>query len=271
MKRMINYTDQNITEIDFKDVPTEAAIIPLRNAVVLPGVLLPIFVGRTESVDLIEKIGKPGQLVALFTQISPQDEEVDFDKLYKTGTLAEIHRVLPMGEGGFQVFLQGIQKIELLEITQNTPHLRGRITPVGEITDHAEERYREFQAHVVRYVENHPGIPDEITGFVRRITNPSSLANQIVFFSQKEIGEKIDFMRISSVNEKMDTVQKDLIEETNRLVMEKEVRDKVEKDAAQMQREFYLRKQMETIRKELGEDDTGETDDLEKQLADKWL
>lgn len=271
MKRMIQYTDQNTTEISFKDVPPEVPIIPLRNAVVLPGVLLPIFVGRSESVDLIERIGKPGEIVGLFTQISPTDEEVNYKKLYHTGTLAEIHRVLPMGEGGFQVFLQGIQKIELLNITQTQPHLRGRITPVGEINDYTEEKFREFQAHTVRYVENHPGIPDEIVGFVKRLTNPSALANQIIFFSQREIHEKIDFMKISSVAEKMELVQKSLIEETNRLVMEREVREKVEKDAAQMQREFYLRKQLETIRKELGEDETDETDDLEKNLTDKWL
>ena len=271
MSSIIRYADQNVTEIKWSDVPSEIPIIPLRNAVVLPGVLLPIFVGRTESVDLVEKIGKPGALVALFTQKSPSDEEVNEKKLYRTGTLAEIHRILPMGEGGFQVFLQGIQKIELVKITQTRPHMRGEITPVGEIQDLSEDAFKEFQAHVVRYVEIHPGIPVEVSSFVKRLSNASSLANQIVFFSQRKIEEKIDFMRLSSVSEKVNVVQESLVEETNRLQMENEVREKVEKDTTKMQRDFYLRKQLETIRKELGESDEDDNDELEKQLAEKWL
>jgi len=271
MSTIIRYADQNTTEIDKSLVPLELPIIPLRNAVVLPSVLLPIFVGRNESVEIIEKQGKPGSLIALFTQISPQEEKVDEKHLYRTGTLAEIHRVIPMGEGGYQVFLQGIQKVELIEIVSSTPHLTGRVMPLGEIRDVTDEQFMEFQAHVVRYVEAHPGIPDEVTAFVKRLKNPSALANQVVFFSDREIEQKIDFLRISSVSEKLKVVQEDLVEQTNRMQMEKEVRDKVEQDTSKMQRDFYLRKQMETIRKELGDDDASEADDIEKQLKEKWL
>ena len=271
MSSSIRYTDQNITEIDKSRIPLELPVIPLRNAVVLPGVLLPIFVGRNESIELIEKNGKPGSLVALFTQISAQEENVDEKNLYRTGSLAEIHRVIPMGEGGYQVFLQGVQKIELIEVVKTSPYLVGRVMPLGELNDSTDEQFLEFQAHVVRYVEAHPGIPDEVSNFVRRLKNPSALANQVVFFSQKEIHEKIDFMKISSIAEKIRKVQEDLVEETNRMQMEREVREKVEQDTTKMQRDFYLRKQMETIRKELGEDDEADTDDIEKQLKEKWL
>ncbi len=267
----IRYANQNVTEIDKKDIPTEVPIIPLRNAVVYPSVLLPIFVGRTESVNLVEKYGKPGTLVGLFSQKSPTEEKVKKDSLYHTGTLAEIHRVLPMGEGGYQVFLQGVQKIELVDVKQYDPFLKGRIMPLGELQDFDESKLQAFQSTVLKYVETHPGIPDEVAGFVKRLNNPSALANQVVFFSQREIEEKIDFLKISSINEKINAVEDSLVEETNRLKMENEVRTKVEKDAETMQREFYLRKQMETIRKELGESDDDEVDDLEKQLAEKWL
>ncbi|MCE9599404.1 MAG: endopeptidase La [Spirochaetia bacterium] len=271
MSTSIRYADQNTTEIDKGALPLELPIIPLRNAVILPSVLLPIFVGRNESVELIEKQGQPGQLIALFTQVSAQEEKIDAKNLYRTGTLAEIHRVIPMGEGGYQVFLQGVQKIELIDIVSTSPYLVGRVMPLGEINDVSDEQFLEFQAHVVRYVEAHPGIPDEVTSFVKRLKNPSALANQVVFFSGKEISEKVDFLKISSVSDKLKTVQSDLIEETNRMQMEREVRDKVEKDTSKMQRDFYLRKQLETIRKELGEDDENETDDLESQLKAKWL
>lgn len=271
MSSVIRYADQNLTEIDLKDVPREVPVIPLRNAVVLPGVLLPIFVGRTESVNLVEAVAKPGTLVALFTQKSPADETVAQKDLYTSGTLAEIHRIIPMGEGGYQVLMQGIQKIELLKLLQTEPYLRAQITPLGEIQDIEENDFREFQEHVVRFVTTHPGIPDEITGFVKRLKNPSALANQIVFFSQREIAEKVSFLRVSSVAEKIRQLQDQLIEDTNQMKMEKEVREKVEEDANKMQRDFYLRKQMETIRKELGESDDDDTDELESQLAEKIL
>lgn len=271
MSSVIRYADQNVTEIPLKEMPHEAPIIPLRNAVVLPSVLLPIFVGRTESVNLIEKIGKPGSLVALFTQKSAGDEEVDADGLHSTGALAEIHRIIPMGEGGYQVLLQGVQKIELLSVVQQKPYLVGRISALGELNDCDERNYKEFQEHVIRYIKSHPTIPDEIIGFVKRLNNPSALANQIVFFSQREIVDKIQFLRISSVADKVQSLQASLIEETNQMQMEREVREKVEEDSQKMQREFYLRKQMETIRKELGDNDEDDTEELEKQLAETQL
>jgi len=271
MSSIIRYADQNVTEINQPDIPLEVPIIPLRNAVVLPGILLPIFVGRSESVKLVEEFGNPGTLIGLFSQISPSDEEVKEEGLYRTGTLAEIHRILPMGEGGYQVFLQGVQKIELISVSQTKPHLMGKIQPVFEINDVSDEQFLEFQAHVVRFIESHPGIPDEITAFIRRLKNPAALVNQIIFFSQKDISEKIEFSTIQSISEKITLLKSYLMEETSRLLMEKEVRDKVEKDTSKMQREFYLRKQMETIRQELGEGEVDEADELEKLLEEKWL
>ena len=87
-----------------------------------------------------------------------------------------------MGEGGYQVLMQGVQKIELLKLLQTEPYLRAQITPIGEIQDIEDNDFREFQEHVVRFVTTHPGIPRRnLTGFVKRLKNPSALANQIVF------------------------------------------------------------------------------------------
>lgn len=271
MESVIRYADQNITQIQTEDVPFEAPIIPLRNALVFPGVVLPIFVGRSGTLELVEQLGKPGALVALFTQKSADVEQIDQKDLYSTGVLAEIHKVMPMSEGGYQVLLQGVQKIELNRITSKQPYLTGRISPLGEIEDYTDEQFQEFKAHVLGYVESHPGIPDEISTFVRKLSNPSALANQVLFFSQKPAEEKIQALRISSIKEKLETVQSYLVEETQRLKMENEVRKKVEQDTSKMQREFYLRKQLETIRKELGEEDGGDDDELENQLREKSL
>jgi len=267
----IRYADQNLTEIELAAVPEVVPVVPLRNAVILPGVLLPVFVGRNESIQLIEAEGQPGALIGLFTQRSAQDENVDVSGLYRIGTLAEVHRVMPVGEGGYQVFLQGVQKIELVRQVEGKPYLQARISPIGEIVDASEDAQKIFQSHVLEFIKIHPGIPDEVAAFVKRLKNPSSLANQVVFFSRMEIEEKIHFMKLSSVQEKIDHVQKWLIEETQSLRMEQEVRERVEQDTSRMQREFYLRKQMEQIRKELGEDDTDDTDDLEKTMREKNL
>ncbi|GIX43563.1 MAG: Lon protease [Leptospiraceae bacterium] len=268
---LIKYNDQNITEIKQQDIPEIIPIIPLRNAVVFPGIILPIFVGRIESIKLIEEYGKPGSLVGVFTQKNPEDEKVNNEGLYKIGSLAEIHRVIPMGEGGFQVFLQGVQKIELLEIVSSEPYLKGRIRPRYEIKNYTEEDIIEFQTYVIRYIENNPAIPDDVVGYIKKIKNPSALANQVIFFSNKTNEEKIEFLKIDSIKEKLEYTKKYLLDETQRLIMEREVREKVEQDAAKLQKEFYLRKQLETIKKELGETDIGDADELEKRILEKKL
>jgi ATP-dependent Lon protease len=268
---LIRYNDQNITEIKQQDIPEIIPVIPLRNAVVFPGILLPIFVGRVESIKLIEEFGKPGALIGVFTQKNPEDEKVDIEGLFRIGSLAEIHRVIPMGEGGFQVFLQGVQKIELLEIVSDNPYLKGRIKPKFEIQNYTEDDVIEFQTYVVRYIENNPLIPDEVVNYIKRIKNPSALANQVIFFSNKTNEEKIEFLKIDSIKEKLDYTKKYLLDETQRLIMEKEVREKVEQDAAKLQKEFYLRKQLETIKKELGETDFSDADELEKRILEKKL
>lgn len=268
---LIKYNDQNITEIKQQDIPEIIPIIPLRNAVVLPGIILPIFVGRMESIKLIEEFSKPGSLIGVFTQKNPEDEKVDLDGLYRIGSLVEIHRVIPMGEGGFQVFLQGVQKIELLEIVSRDPYLKGKIRPKYEIKNYTEEDVIEFQTYVIRYIENNPVIPDDVVNYIKRIKNPSALANQVIFFSNKSNEEKIEFLKIDSIKEKLEYTKKYLLDETQRLIMEREVREKVEQDAAKLQKEFYLRKQLETIKKELGETDYSDADELEKRIIEKKL
>lgn len=268
MSNIIRFADQNITEIDKQKIPDEIPIIPLRNAVVFPGVILPIFVGRSESVRLIEELGQAGSLVALFTQVNAEEEEVqDANGLYNTGCLAEIHRVVPIGEGGYQVLIQGIQKLDLKEIISVKPYLKARVQARGELHDFDEDNVQEFREHVQRFIKAHPGIPDEIISFVKQLNNPASLANQIIFFSNRNIKEKIEFLEINSLREKIQRLQKELIQETQRLGMEKEVRQKVEEDAGNMQKEFYLRKQLETIRKELGDDEDDELAELEASIT----
>lgn len=269
---MIKYNDQNINEIKQIDVPEIIPVIPLRNAVVLPGVVLPIFVGRTESIKIIEENGKPGSLIGVFTQKDPDSEKVEsIEDVYPIGSIVEIHKVIPMGEGGFQVFLQGIQKVEIMEILDKEPFLKAKVKALYEIKDTAEEDLLEIQTYVIRYIENNPMIPDEVIHFIRKITNPSSLVNQVIFFSNKSNEEKIEFLKIQSVKEKLEYTKKYLLDETQRLIMEKELREKVEQDASKLQKEFYLRKQLEKIKKELGESDFSDTDELEKRILEKKL
>lgn len=272
MNPMIKYNDQNISEIQPSEVPEIVPVIPLRNAVVFPGVVLPIFVGRSESIKIIENFHKPGSIISVFTQKDPEKEKVESkEDLFSIGSLVEIHKVIPMGEGGFQVIVQGIQKIQLIELIQEQSYLKAEIKPIYEIKDTTEEDRLEIQTYIIRYIENNPMIPDEVISYVRRIINPSTLVNQVIFFSNKSNEEKIEFLRIQSIKEKIEYTKKHLLDETQRLIMEKELREKVEQDASKLQKEFYLRKQLEAIKKELGESDSSDLDELEKKILEKKL
>ncbi len=273
MNKMIGklrYSDHNITEIPFEEVPQKVPIIPLKNAVLMPGILLPILVGRNDSLKLVETECKPGFFIALFTQYSPQEKIADVEQMYPIGTLAEIHRVVSMGEGGYQIILQGIQKIKLHSIIEKKPYLKGCISPIPEIHDVKKKMLREFQEMVIYYIKNHPNIPDEIIAFVRRLENASSLANQIIFFSQREITERIKFLSIGRVSKKIKILSEKIKTEIGELKLAQTVHNKIEEDASKIQKEFYLRKQLETIRKELGDKDE-EDNDLEQQLEKKYL
>ncbi len=272
---MIRYNDQNITEItdeDIKGILDSVPIIPLRNAVVFPGIVLPVFVGRNESIKLVENFSQAGSLIAVFTQKNAESEEIkNIEDLYTIGTLTEVHKVIPMSEGGYQVLLQGVQKIELKKFVEFKPFLKGRVKPLYEEKDFSEEDIIEIQTYVIRYIENNPAIPDDVVNYIKRITNPSALVNQVIFFSNLSNEEKISFLKRTSIKDKIEYTKKYLIDETQRLIMEKEVREKVEQDASRLQREFYLRKQLEVIKKELGETDSGDIDDLEKRINEKKL
>ncbi len=268
----IKYNNQNINEIQPSEVPEVVPVIPLRNAVVLPGVVLPIFVGRIESIKIIENFHKSGSIISVFTQKDPEKEKVETkEDLFPIGSLVEIHKVIPMGEGGFQVIVQGIQKIQLIEFIDDDSYSKVKIKPIYEIKDTTEEDLFEIQTYVIRYIENNPAIPDEVSHFIRRITNPSALVNQVIFFSNKTNEEKIEFLKIHSVKEKIEYTKKYLLDETQRLIMEKELREKIEQDASKLQKEFYLRKQLEAIKKELGESDLSDVDDLHKKILEKKL
>lgn len=271
MGTVIRYADQNITEIDAEDVPEILPVIPMRNSVVLPGVLLPIFVGRQESIHLVESIGHPGALVCLFTQVNPDEEKVSDSSFYQVGTLCEIHRMIPMSEGGYQIFLQGVQKVRLLQIKSTTPHLTAEIEPLGELKNVSDDDYIQFRYKVLRYVDLHPGIPSEIAAIIKRIKNPSALANQVIFLSKLENEEKVHLLSMDSVEDKVTHIMAMLEEEIRRLRMENEVREKVENNTTEMQREFYLRKQLDIIRKELGETEDDDVHELEKNLRAKFL
>ncbi len=270
MNGMIRYLDQDLTEIEEDKVLSEVFVIPLRNAVILPGILLPVFIGRRESIQLIKEEAKPGELVGLFTQYSPQDEEISEDKLYSTGCLAEIHHIVYINGGGYQVFLQGIQKIKLEKIIQKKPYMKAKISPLVEIKDVSKKTHKEFQERVIQYLKNHTEVPNEISGFIRKLDNPSSLANQITFFSEKSVEEKIKYLEISHISEKIKLLDEELITEINRIHIEKDMEQKIEDDVFRFQKESYLRKQMDIIRKELGEENE-EVDDIEKQFEQKYL
>ncbi len=267
---MLKYTDHNITEIEPHLVPTQISIIVLRNAVVLPGMLLPVFVARKEALELLEAEGKAGSLVGLFTQKYPENDEITLETLYPIGCLAEIHKIDPLGDDGYQVLLQGIHKIKLENIIQSQPYLIGKITPLTEAKDYTEEEVKALQNLVIEYVQVNPNIPNDVIKYIKKMSNPSALANQIVFFSQKSIEDRIHFLEIHSIKEKIQKLYTDLKNEINHLKVDLEIQETVTKDTHRIQKEYYLRKQLETIQKELGEHEDDHIE-LEKKLSSKFL
>lgn len=264
----IRFADQNNIDIKLADIPTMLPMIPLRNAVVFPGVLLPIFVSHKESIELLEKEAKIGTLVGLFTQRSPQQNKMVEKSFYEVGTLAEIHRIVSMGKEGYQILLHGVYRIKLEKLIQKDTYLRARVSPFVEIMDLDPKVAKKFEILVSDYTNLHPDIPKDLGSFLKGLSDTSILANQIIFFSQKSLKERIRFLKMNKLSRKIDSLIKELMEKNNRLRVEKDIQNKMKEDGNKMYKEFYLRKQLEIINKELGET-SDETDELIARLTKK--
>jgi ATP-dependent Lon protease len=260
------------TALAVRPIPEDALIlIPLRAAVIFPGIVAPLTVGRGSSVSAVQEAVRQGRRVGFLLQRDAAADRVGADDLHWVGTAGEIVRYLPAAEGAHHLAVQGESRFRVTEFLDGWPFLVGRVAWVPEASETGEDieaRFLQLKAQAIEAIKLLPNVPDELAGAVQAVSSPSQLADMVANLLDIGNEEKQAVLEAFDLRQRLDLVLQHLAARVSVLRLSKEIGDKTRKEFDERQREHVLREQMRQIQKELGdtEDTAAELEELQKSL-----
>lgn len=250
-------TDEDEATMDDLKIPDTLPVLPLKNTVLFPGVILPISVGREKSVKLIQDVNQKDKLLGTITQKDASIEEPTPKDLYETGTIGQIIKILEMPDGSTTVIIQGRQRFRLNKILQEDPYFVANIKLLEEVKP--LRKSKEYEAIVsslkdlsIKIIQLSSNIPPETSFAVKNIDSSTFLINFICSNSNLNAGEKQKLLEINDLKKRGTILLEFLSREVQKLELKNDIQSKVKKDIDKQQREFILHQQMKTIQSELG-------------------
>jgi len=245
-------------QMNSEKVPEELSILPLRNTVLFPGVVIPITVGRDKSINLIKDAYKGDKIIGVVAQKNDSVEDPTVEDLNKIGTVAQIIKMLRMPDGNTTVIIQGKKRFELKEIKQTQPYIKAAIHAFSETRPKKDDK--EFDALVsslkdlaLQIVKQSPHIPSEAGFALKNIESPSFLINFISSNMNATVEDKQKMLEVIDLKERATMVLSNLTKELQMLELKNQIQSKVKVDLDKQQRDYFLHQQMKTIQEELGE------------------
>ena len=254
-------------------LPEDAiAIVPARNMVLFPGVIIPIALGREGSIAAAQSAARAEKPVGVLLQRDSANDTPLADDLHWVGTLAGILRYITAPDGTHHVVCQGEQRFRVLQFLEGYPFLAARIERIEEPeikSDGLEARMLQLTERVNEVLQLLPNVPQEMVAAVRNVTSPTVLVDMVASFMDVKPAEKQDILETFDVQTRIDKVLRLLAHRIEVLRLSKQIGEQTKEAVDQRQREFLLREQMKAIQKELGEDEdnTEELADLSKAIA----
>ncbi len=243
--------------MDSEDIPDVLSILPLRNTVLFPGVVIPITVGRDKSIKLIKEAYKGTKIIGVVSQKDQAIEDPEFDQLNSIGTVAYIIKMLRMPDGSTTVIIQGKKRFEMNEFLQSEPYIKASITPFAEVKPGKKDK--EFNALVgslkdmsLQIIKSSPNIPSEASFAIKNIESPSFLINFISSNMNAEVAVKQQMLEVADLKKRATMVLEHLSKELQLLEIKNQIQSKVKTDIDKQQREYFLSQQLKTIQEELG-------------------
>lgn len=240
-----------------EELPEEVAILPLRNTVLFPGVVIPITAGRDKSIQLIKDANKSDKIIGVVAQKDQNIENPSPGDLFSLGTVAQILRVLKMPDGNTTIIIQGKRRFEIQSITKEEPYLKASIKPVQEIIP--QKNNSKFQATIdsikdmaLKIIHENPNIPSEASFAIKNIQSHAFLINFVSSNMNLSVKEKQRLLSIFDLQESAIECLRLMNIEYQKLELKNDIQSKVRTDLDQQQREYYLNQQMKTIQEELG-------------------
>ncbi len=269
-------SEEEEKELTEAEIPESLPILPLKNTVLFPGVVVPITVGRDRSLALVKEAYAGDKTIGVVTQKNEDIEEPEYKDLHKIGTVAQILKLIKMPDGSRSIVIQGKSNFKATEFTQSNPYFKAEVEPYPKEMDiqglELDASVRNIKETATKIINMSPNIPSEATIAVNNINSPTFLLNFISSNLNVSISDKQELLEIQKFSKNLDKVMEFLEKEVQVLDMSEKIRTKVKSDIDDQQREFYLRQQMKAIQEELGED--AEQQDIEKlreRLAKKKL
>ena len=250
-------TDENDDATNKLDIPEILPILPLRNTVLFPGVVLPITVGREKSLKLVRDIYKKNKLIGIVAQKDAGIEEPEYKDLNETGTVASIIKILGMPDGSTSVIIQGRKRFKVDEFQSDDPYFTAKISvltdvkPIGEDNEYEAmvATLKDLSLKIIRLSSN---IAPEASFAVKNIESSSFLINFISSNSEMKVEEKQSLLETDSLKERAKFLIDHLSKEIQMLELKKQIQSKVKSELDHQQREYLLHQQMKTIQEELG-------------------
>jgi ATP-dependent Lon protease len=270
-------TSEDEEQMRTQEYPNELPILPIRNTVLFPGVVLPITVGRDKSIKLIQEAHRQNKTIGVIAQKKHDVEEPELGDLFQIGTIATVMRLLKMPDGSTTAIIQGKKRFKLESIITNEPYMRANITPLLDIppitkNENSEALLSSIRDMAMNIIKLSPNIPSEAGFALRNIESPTFLVNFISSNMNANVEEKQRILDIGDFNEKAHVVLQHLSKELQMLELKNDIQSKVKVDIDKQQRDFYLHQQIKQIQEELGENPVEQQVNELKQKAvgKKW-
>ncbi len=270
-------THEDEDNMEKEEMPETLALLPLRNTVLFPGVVIPITAGRDKSIKLLQQANQSKALIGVVSQKDPENEEPEKGDIYSIGTVARIVRMFKMPDGNTTVIIQGKKRFKIEEVIEEEPYMKARISIISE--DKSKSDTPNFKALIesikdmaLKIIKESPNIPSEAAFALKNIESNAFLLNFISSNMNLDVDKKQGLLEILDVKERANQVLQHLHEEFKMLEMKNEIQSKVKVEFDQQQREYFLQQQMKQIQEELGGSNSeAEIEEMRvKGKAKKW-
>jgi len=251
-------------------------VLPLRDVVVFPHMIVPLFVGREKSVRALEEVMGDDKQILLSSQIDPGVDEPDHSGIYRVGVLANVLQLLKLPDGTVKVLVEGRERVRIAAFLENEAFFEAEAAPLSEVPGDPETLaalVHSVAEEFERYSKVKKNIPDEAIAAVSETSEPAKLADLVAGHLGIDVGQKQELLETLSVAERLEKIYGQMQGEMSVLQVEKKIKTRVKSQMERTQREYYLNEQMKAIQKELGDGEDGQNEvaELEKRISETKL
>lgn len=255
--------------------PDVVPVLPLRNTVLFPGVVIPITVGRDKSIKAVNDAYKGDKLIAVLAQKDSSVEEPAPEDLVEIGTVAKIIKLIKMPDGGTTVILQGKRRFRLLSILEQDPYFKASIEYLQETEQPKDQNFDALVSNIkelaTQIIQLSPNIPSEAAIILKNIENPSFLIHFVAGNMNTDVKEKQQILELNDIDKRAEELNRLLHRELQFAQLKDQVTNKTRTEIDKQQREYFLQQQLKSIKEELGTDNVAEVNQMrQKAEGKKW-